>query len=289
MFGLKAGILAVASPRGRRCYPEPVFDADRVLARVAAEGITVLPGAPTIYQSILDHPDRDAHDLSTLRVAVTGAADIPVELIERIRDELPFSRRRHRLRADRGRHRVAPPRPTTTPRPSPPPSAGPGPASRSASSTATRDVAAGEPGEVVLRGPVGDGRLPRRPRGHRRRALRRRLAAHRRPRRARRARQPAHRRADQGHVHRRRLQRLPGRDRERPAPPPRRAAGGGDRHPRRAPRRGRAWPSSSPRPATPTSAPAILAWCQGRRWPTTRCPARIELVDELPSTPPARS
>jgi acyl-CoA synthetase (AMP-forming)/AMP-acid ligase II len=67
-----------------------VFDVDRVLSRVASEQITVLPGAPTIYSSILDHPSRAEHDLSTLRVAVTGAADIPVTLIERIRNELPF-------------------------------------------------------------------------------------------------------------------------------------------------------------------------------------------------------
>jgi acyl-CoA synthetase (AMP-forming)/AMP-acid ligase II len=71
-------------------YPELVFDVDRVLSRVAAEQITVLPGAPTIYQAILDHPDRDRHDLSSLRVAVTGAADIPVTLIRRVFDELPF-------------------------------------------------------------------------------------------------------------------------------------------------------------------------------------------------------
>ncbi len=54
--------------------------------------MTVLPGPPTLYQAILDHPSRDRHDLSSLRVAVTGAADIPVELIRRIHDELPFSR-----------------------------------------------------------------------------------------------------------------------------------------------------------------------------------------------------
>jgi acyl-CoA synthetase (AMP-forming)/AMP-acid ligase II len=64
---------------------------DRVLARVAQERVTVLPGPPTLYQSILDHPARRRHDLSSLRVAVTGAADIPVELIRRIEDELPFS------------------------------------------------------------------------------------------------------------------------------------------------------------------------------------------------------
>jgi acyl-CoA synthetase (AMP-forming)/AMP-acid ligase II len=90
MFGLKAGILASVAACATM-LPEPVFDVDRVLARVAAERITVLPGAPTIYQSILDHPDRGRHDLSTLRVAVTGAADIPVQLIGRIRAELPFS------------------------------------------------------------------------------------------------------------------------------------------------------------------------------------------------------
>jgi acyl-CoA synthetase (AMP-forming)/AMP-acid ligase II len=89
MFGLKAGILASVAA-GATMYPEPVFDADRVLARVASEGITVLPGAPTLYQSLLDHPGRGDHDLSSLRVAVTGAADIPVELIRRVVDELPF-------------------------------------------------------------------------------------------------------------------------------------------------------------------------------------------------------
>jgi len=90
MFGLKAGILASVAV-GATMYPEAVFDPDRVLARVAAEGITVLPGAPTVYQALLDHPARDRYDLSTLRIAVTGAADIPVELIRRVFDELPFS------------------------------------------------------------------------------------------------------------------------------------------------------------------------------------------------------
>jgi acyl-CoA synthetase (AMP-forming)/AMP-acid ligase II len=89
MFGLKAGILA-SVVAGATMLPEAVFDVDAVLARVETERVTVLPGAPTIYQSILDHPDRDERDLSSLRVAVTGAADIPVELIHRVQRELPF-------------------------------------------------------------------------------------------------------------------------------------------------------------------------------------------------------
>ncbi|HUR76965.1 MAG TPA: FadD3 family acyl-CoA ligase [Acidimicrobiales bacterium] len=89
MFGLKAGILA-CTVAGATMYPEAVFDVGVALERVSSERITVFPGAPTIYQSILDHPNRARDDLSSLRLAVTGAADIPVELIRRVRDELPF-------------------------------------------------------------------------------------------------------------------------------------------------------------------------------------------------------
>jgi acyl-CoA synthetase (AMP-forming)/AMP-acid ligase II len=90
MFGLKAGILASIAA-GATMLPQAVFDVDAVLTRVQCEKVTVLPGAPTLYQSILDHPGRAGYDLSSLRVAVTGAADIPVELIRRVREELPFS------------------------------------------------------------------------------------------------------------------------------------------------------------------------------------------------------
>jgi acyl-CoA synthetase (AMP-forming)/AMP-acid ligase II len=48
----------------------------------------VLPGPPTIYQTLLDHPKRGDHDLSSLRFAVTGAAVVPVVLIERMQTEL---------------------------------------------------------------------------------------------------------------------------------------------------------------------------------------------------------
>jgi acyl-CoA synthetase (AMP-forming)/AMP-acid ligase II len=89
MFGYKAGWLA-SLLEGATIVPVPVFDVAKVLALVEQERITVLPGAPTIYRSILDHPSRTKFDLSTLRVAVTGAADIPVTLIREMRAELPF-------------------------------------------------------------------------------------------------------------------------------------------------------------------------------------------------------
>src|SRR5258705_3200460 len=39
---------------------------------------------------MLDHPDLDQFDLSTLRLAVTGSAAVPVEMIRRMREELTF-------------------------------------------------------------------------------------------------------------------------------------------------------------------------------------------------------
>ncbi|MFF4447912.1 FadD3 family acyl-CoA ligase [Streptomyces sp. NPDC001502] len=86
-FGYKAGIIACLM-RGATMVPQSVFNVDIVLANVAAERISVLPGPPTLHQSLLDHPQRDHHDLSALRLVVTGAAVVPLRLVERLRGEL---------------------------------------------------------------------------------------------------------------------------------------------------------------------------------------------------------
>jgi acyl-CoA synthetase (AMP-forming)/AMP-acid ligase II len=88
-FGLKAGILA-SLIKGATIIPHAVFDVPSVMQRVAEERVSMLPGPPAIYQTILDHPDLASFDLSTLRLAVTGSATVPVEMIRRMRRELPF-------------------------------------------------------------------------------------------------------------------------------------------------------------------------------------------------------
>lgn len=88
-FGYKAGWLA-AIIRGARILPVKSFDLDEVLAIIARERITMIPGPPTIYQSLLAHPRRAEYDLSSLRLAVTGAAPVPVALVEQLHQELGF-------------------------------------------------------------------------------------------------------------------------------------------------------------------------------------------------------
>jgi HIP---CoA ligase len=87
--GLKSGVLACVL-KGASMHPHPVFDVPTVMRRVADERITMLPGPPTVYQSILSHPDFASFDLSSLRLAVTGAAVVPVSIVRRMREELRF-------------------------------------------------------------------------------------------------------------------------------------------------------------------------------------------------------
>ncbi|MBV9350754.1 MAG: fatty acid--CoA ligase family protein [Mycobacterium sp.] len=86
-FGYKAGILACLQT-GATLIPLLTFDPEQAMRAVAEHRITVLPGPPTIYQTLLDHPARGNYDMTSLRFAVTGAATVPVVLIERMQAEL---------------------------------------------------------------------------------------------------------------------------------------------------------------------------------------------------------
>ncbi len=151
-FGYKAGILA-AIQHGVTIVPQAAFDVDAAFRLIESERITVLPGAPTIYQVMLDDSRRAAFDLSSLRLAVTGAATVPVVLVERMRSELDFDTVltayglteavvATMCRAEDDPETVA----STCGRPVPDMEL------RTVAEDGT-DVATGEPGEVLLRGP----------------------------------------------------------------------------------------------------------------------------------------
>ncbi|UGY91999.1 FadD3 family acyl-CoA ligase [Streptomyces gobiensis] len=145
-FGYKAGIIASLT-RGATIIPQPVFNVDTALANIAAERITVLPGPPTLHQQILDHPRRAEHDLSTLRLVVTGAAVVPLQLVERLRSELKIATvlTAYGLTETTGT--------VTMCRQGDPPEVVSGTSGRAIPGTEVKvDAPAGEPGEVLVRG-----------------------------------------------------------------------------------------------------------------------------------------
>jgi acyl-CoA synthetase (AMP-forming)/AMP-acid ligase II len=88
-FGYKAGWQACLIT-GARISPVAVLDAGAALARIERERITVLPGPPTLFQTLLAHEALSRYDLSSLRLAVTGAATVPPSLIEKMHTVLGF-------------------------------------------------------------------------------------------------------------------------------------------------------------------------------------------------------
>ncbi|MFJ8105710.1 FadD3 family acyl-CoA ligase [Streptomyces sp. NPDC096132] len=88
-FGYKAGWLA-SFLHGVTVVPMAVFDAGRALETIERERVSILLGPPTIFHDLLGHPDRAAHDLSSLRVSMTGGTTIPEALIHAMKKELSF-------------------------------------------------------------------------------------------------------------------------------------------------------------------------------------------------------
>lgn len=88
-FGYKAGIV-VSLLTGATIVPQAKFDLRSTLEAIERERISVLPGAPTVFRSLLHEPTRQRYDLSSLRLAVTGAAPVAASLVRRMRADLGF-------------------------------------------------------------------------------------------------------------------------------------------------------------------------------------------------------
>lgn len=85
-FGYKAGWVACLLA-GATVYPLATLDVPKLVELVSKHRITVLPGPPAIFQTLLA-TDLKGADLSSIRLSVTGAASIPPALIERMRKDL---------------------------------------------------------------------------------------------------------------------------------------------------------------------------------------------------------
>ena len=61
----------------------PRFDAGQTLKTLMRVRATAMPGVPTMYQALLDHPDCGKTDFSSLRVCISGGAPLPLPLKQR--------------------------------------------------------------------------------------------------------------------------------------------------------------------------------------------------------------
>lgn len=73
---------------GVRIIPVRTFSADDLLHLIEREGVTLLPSAPPVAQALIDHPERESTDLSTLRMIGVGGTTIPVRLIRDMQTKL---------------------------------------------------------------------------------------------------------------------------------------------------------------------------------------------------------
>jgi len=59
----------------------PRFDAAEALRIIERDRVTVFQGVPTMYHALLNHPERERYDTSSLRVCQSGGASLPVEVL----------------------------------------------------------------------------------------------------------------------------------------------------------------------------------------------------------------
>ena len=79
-FGQTVGLNSAVSA-GACLTLLPRFEPGQALRLLAEHRATVFAGVPTMYGALLAQPDRDLHDVTALRVCVSGGAAMPVELM----------------------------------------------------------------------------------------------------------------------------------------------------------------------------------------------------------------
>jgi acyl-CoA synthetase (AMP-forming)/AMP-acid ligase II len=77
---------------GRCMVLMPKWDPGEALRLIEQEKITYFVGVPTMSLEIMNHPDRDKYDLSSLKDITGGGAPRPVSHVERLQAAFPGAR-----------------------------------------------------------------------------------------------------------------------------------------------------------------------------------------------------
>ncbi|UCD75909.1 MAG: AMP-binding protein [Phycisphaerales bacterium] len=83
-FGMVVGNLAAMTHGAAVIIPAASFDPLATLQAVQDEKCTALHSVPTMFMAMLEHPDFDRYDVTTLRTGITGAAPCPIELMKKV-------------------------------------------------------------------------------------------------------------------------------------------------------------------------------------------------------------
>ncbi len=83
-FGMVMGTLGCATKGATMVFPGEGFDPAATLAAVAAERCTALYGVPTMFVAMLDSPEFDRHDLSSLRTGIMAGSPCPIEVMKKV-------------------------------------------------------------------------------------------------------------------------------------------------------------------------------------------------------------
>ncbi len=84
-FGQTCGLNAVVGS-GACLTMLARFDPGKALEVIERDRVTVFQGVPTMYVALLHHPRRGDQDVSSLRVCVSGGAALPVEVLRGVED-----------------------------------------------------------------------------------------------------------------------------------------------------------------------------------------------------------
>lgn len=79
VYGLQVGMIHSVYNAGAMVL-FPRFEIDPVFAAIDKYKPTNFPGVPTLYNAIKSHPDIGKHDLKSIRVCLSGAAPLPLEV-----------------------------------------------------------------------------------------------------------------------------------------------------------------------------------------------------------------
>jgi fatty-acyl-CoA synthase len=90
-FGMVMGNLGCLTHKATMVYPSASFDPSTALQAIQEFRCDVLYGVPTMFIAILNHPEFEKYDLSSLRRGIMAGAPCPIEVMKEVASRLNMS------------------------------------------------------------------------------------------------------------------------------------------------------------------------------------------------------